>query len=182
MSRRQAPPKPEELIQKLDDKLEAFKAEILASLEEKTNDISKLREDQDEEKNKNEGIFCEVKETINKHHEENTTNSKNIQENHEVATSEVQNELKLFMNSAMTELKEDLENKLNKISQTVASESSSTAGTQGQIQELLERVDDINEKMYDFEVNKRNNLIFYGITGEQRETPAVLLNKERKFS
>ena len=50
MSRRQAPPKPEELIQKLDDKLEAFKAEILASLEEKTNDISKLREDQDEEK------------------------------------------------------------------------------------------------------------------------------------
>ena len=83
------------------------------------------------------------------------------------------------MNYEITEFKEDLENKLNKITQTVASESSSTAGTQGQIQELLERVDDINEKIYDFEVNKRNNLIFYGITGEQRETPAVLLNKER---
>ena len=41
----------------------------------------------------------------------------------------------------------------------------------------MERVDDINEKMYEFEANKRNNLIFYGIQPEPRETPSMLLNK-----
>ena len=41
----------------------------------------------------------------------------------------------------------------------------------------MERVDDINEKMYEFEANKRNNLIFYGIQAEPRETPSMLLNK-----
>lgn len=39
------------------------------------------------------------------------------------------------------------------------------------------RVDDINEKMYDFEANKRNNLIFYGIANEARETQPALLQK-----
>ena len=41
----------------------------------------------------------------------------------------------------------------------------------------MERVDDINEKMYEFEANKRNNLIFYGIQPEPRETPSMLLSK-----
>merc|ERR1711892_432873 len=178
MSRKKAAaPKPEELIQTLDDKLEAFKAEILASLEEKANDISKLQEENNEEKNKTEGVVAELKEEISQNKEENTTNCKNLQDTHGVEISEVKNELKLNMDSIIAELKENLENKISQISRTVASESSSTAGTQDQIQELLERVDDINEKMYDFEVNKRNNLIFYGITGEQRETAAVLLSK-----
>jgi hypothetical protein len=38
-------------------------------------------------------------------------------------------------------------------------------------------VDEINEKMYDFEANKRNNLIFYGIANEARETQPILLQK-----
>ena len=33
--------------------------------------------------------------------------------------------------------------------------------------------------MYEFEVNKRNNLIFYGIQSESRETPTMLLSKVR---
>ena len=64
-----------------------------------------------------------------------------------------------------------------KIDNAVASESSFNAGAQEQIQELVERVDEINEKMYEFEVNKRNNLIFYGIQPEPRETPSMLLSK-----
>ena len=31
--------------------------------------------------------------------------------------------------------------------------------------------DDISEKMYDFEQNKKNNLLFYGISNDSRETP-----------
>ena len=38
------------------------------------------------------------------------------------------------------------------------------------LEAVMERVEEINEKMYDFEANKRNNLIFYGIPGESRES------------
>ena len=31
------------------------------------------------------------------------------------------------------------------------------------------QLDDVQEKMYDFEQNKRNNLIFYGVAGEDKE-------------
>ena len=41
----------------------------------------------------------------------------------------------------------------------------------------MDRVESIQEKMYDFEVNKRNNLLFYGIKEDRRETPAELYNK-----
>ena len=42
---------------------------------------------------------------------------------------------------------------------------------------LMDRVEEINEKMYDFEANKRNNLIFYGIPNEARETHSMLRQK-----
>ena len=32
----------------------------------------------------------------------------------------------------------------------------------------------MNEKMYDFEQNKRNNLIFYGLPSDHEETPESL--------
>ena len=32
------------------------------------------------------------------------------------------------------------------------------------------QLDDVQEKMYDFEQNKRNNLIFYGVAGEDKES------------
>ena len=44
MSRKPAPPKPEELIAKLDEKFETFKEEIQKSLEEKSGDINDLKE------------------------------------------------------------------------------------------------------------------------------------------
>ena len=44
MSRKPAPPKPEELIAKLDEKFETVTEEILKSLEEKSCDINNLKE------------------------------------------------------------------------------------------------------------------------------------------
>ena len=38
-----------------------------------------------------------------------------------------------------------------------------------ELENVMERVEEINEKMYDFEANKRNNLIFYGIPNETKE-------------
>ena len=39
---------------------------------------------------------------------------------------------------------------------------------------LSSRVTQMNEKMYDFEQNKRNNLIFYGLPSDHEETPESL--------
>ena len=46
-----------------------------------------------------------------------------------------------------------------------------------QVRAMIERVDDISEKMYEFEQNKKNNLLFYGIANDTRETPTTLLQK-----
>ena len=37
------------------------------------------------------------------------------------------------------------------------------------MENVLAQIDDVQEKMYDFEQNKRNNLIFYGVPGLDRE-------------
>ena len=39
---------------------------------------------------------------------------------------------------------------------------------------LSSKVSQMNEKMYDFEQNKRNNLIFYGMSQDPGETPESL--------
>ena len=44
-----------------------------------------------------------------------------------------------------------------------------------QVETLIARVDDVHEKMYEFEQNKRNNLLFYGIPNDLKETPDSLL-------
>ena len=85
--------------------------------------------------------------------------------------------IELFPCKAIKAWQSIKELKISRVNQSLVSESSVNAGAQEQIQEIMERVDDINEKMYEFEANKRNNLIFYGIQAEPRETPSMLLNK-----
>ena len=45
------------------------------------------------------------------------------------------------------------------------------------LETVMERVEEVNEKMYDFEANKRNNLIFYGLPNESREVQTALQQK-----
>merc|ERR1719347_514849 len=45
------------------------------------------------------------------------------------------------------------------------------------LESLSSRVSAMNEKMYDFEANKRNNLIFYGIPNDPQETADTLIDK-----
>lgn len=71
----------------------------------------------------------------------------------------------------------DLTKHISDLSLKISVASRGSDGTEERIQDLLDRVDTIQEKMYDFEVNKRNNLLFYGIREERRETPTDLFNK-----
>ena len=76
----------------------------------------------------------------------------------------------------------DVTRRIDEISSKIQSASSSSSGTENRIQEMVERIENIQEKMYDFEVNKRNNLLFYGIKEDRRETPSELLSKVRPVS
>ena len=71
----------------------------------------------------------------------------------------------------------DLTQSVDELSVKIQAASSSSSGTESRIQDLVERIENIQEKMYDFEVNKRNNLLFYGVKEDRRETPNDLFSK-----
>ena len=66
---------------------------------------------------------------------------------------------------------------IQNLSGQMDSESNFNEKTKEQINILFSRIDDIHEKLYEFEISKKNNLIFYGITGDHREKPSELMSK-----
>ena len=78
-------------------------------------------------------------------------------------------------------LNQTFSSNIQNISGQVESEADFNEETKAQINTLFSRVDEINEKLYEFEINKKNNLIFYGLAGENRETPSVLIMKVGMF-
>ena len=95
----------------------------------------------------------------------------------EKTNSESLSRLKSSIEEKIDNMEKSLKQEIAGITGQMNAESSNNEGTKGQIETLFARIDDINEKMYEFETNKKNNLIFYGINGEQRETPAKLMMK-----
>ena len=85
--------------------------------------------------------------------------------------------LRFAMDEKMGNLENSLKSGLQSLGGQVEHGASSHQSTQDQLRELFERIDDVNEKLYEFETNKKNNLIFYGIQGETRETPSQLQEK-----
>ena len=155
MARRQAPPKPEELIAKLDEKFESFKTEISESLEEKSNAIEAINNKE-----------VEIKDQLDTNISSQTA-----------AVENAKSQIEDMLDSKMEGMKNEFLKNLQQMSDKIAKASSSTSGTEEQIQELVDRVEIIQEKMYDFEVNKRNNLLFYGIKGGMKESQGDLLRK-----
>jgi hypothetical protein len=51
------------------------------------------------------------------------------------------------------------------------------AGLKDRLEAMDQGLNEVNEKVHEFEQNKRNNLIFYGLNNEARETPEVLISK-----
>ena len=155
MSRKPAPPKPEELIAKLDEKFEAFKEDIAKSLDEKGERIEELK----------------IKET-----ELNAV----IEKNKEESSSGLEN-MKISIEDSVERKVEDIRRELlrsvDDLTVKISAASSGSSGTEARIQDLVDRVESIQERMYDFEVNKRNNLLFYNIREDKRETPSDLYNK-----
>ena len=155
MSRKPAPPKPEELIAKLDEKFEAFKEDNDNILAEKDARIEELKLKE-----------TELNEVIERNKEESSKELDNIR----IKIEET-------VERKVEDIRRDLLKSVEELSVKISAASSGSSGTEARIQDLVDRVESIQEKMYDFEVNKRNNLLFYNIKEEKRETPSDLYNK-----
>ena len=155
MSRKPAPPKPEELIAKLDEKFEVFKEEIVKSLDEKGEKIEEL---------KLKGT--ELNEVIESNQEDNCKE-----------LDKIKNSIDETVERKVEDIRRELLQSVDDLTVKISAASSGSSGTESRIQDLVDRVESIQEKMYDFEVNKRNNLLFYNIREEKRETPSDLYTK-----
>ena len=51
------------------------------------------------------------------------------------------------------------------------------SGLKEKIESLDQGLAEVNEKLHEFEQNKRNNLIFYGLNNDVKETPELLMSK-----
>ena len=217
--KREAPPKPEELISKLEVKFNEFKEEVEAKKDEQEK-INQEVETKNEEQGKiNEEVkvfFNQLQSKLDEIRSENNDNIAKLSEQNKEAMERIRDELMeaIKVNTADVEvvrtkvtettgqindlekqnkdkfeemnlkLEQKIDNlngkffkNMENLSGQMESESSFNERTKEQINILFSRVDDIHEKLYEFEVNKKNNLIFYGISGEHRETPSQLMAK-----
>ena len=224
MSKRQAPPKPEDLIKALEEKFTDFKSEIESRFEDQDKVQEEIRSNIEEVKNKqledttqlkdllqvevlklNESthnlrlniftflwyflwealisrteLAALLQENIGSVKQESSDSAAQIKETISDIDQRIQQDLQGFQTSIeerIAALNQTFSSNIQNISGQVESEADFNEETKAQINTLFSRIDEINEKLYEFEINKKNNLIFYGLAGENRETPSVLIMK-----
>ena len=66
---------------------------------------------------------------------------------------------------------------LRRLEEGLAQQNNDVSFFKNDAADLIEKVSEVSEKILDFEKNKRNNLIIYGIPNDPRETPSTLDDK-----
>ena len=102
------PPKPEELIDVLDKKFEAFRAEMLESMERKSTEIFQLQEADTELKSTADLRWTEIKESLESLKQENERKILEIVESQEKQSHDLKKELEMILIENVEELKDDL--------------------------------------------------------------------------
>ena len=125
-----------------------------------------------------------MQENIGSVKQESSDSAAQIKETISDIDQRIQQDLQGFQTSIeerIAALSQTFSSNIQNISGQVESEADFNEETKAQINTLFSRIDEINEKLYEFEINKKNNLIFYGLAGENRETPSVLIMKVGLF-
>ena len=78
------------------------------------------------------------------------------------------------IDSSIRNLVERQERLFLKMEESLARQNSEVAVFKNDAAGLIDMVSEVSEKIMDFEKNKRNNLIFYGIPDDPKETPSIL--------
>jgi hypothetical protein len=219
MTKRQVPPKPEDLIKILETKFTEFREETLSRIaeNEKVSENTNTFITENKETISNnflelkvalDQIKCDIEKKISnetKRSDEVFLNLKNqlssliddkvgslkwevtaklssiskVVEFQESSSSRILNQLEDHITWKMKDVQQKLHEEMKKVSRKVQVESNCQNDSKEQIGCLAAMVEEINEKLYDFEASKRNNLIFYGIAGDTGETPLTLQDKVR---
>ena len=217
MVKRQAPPKPEELIKILENKFTEFKDATVAKLAEVENVSERNNKDLiDIKESVNTGfgnirdsletIRNDLETSVSSESKRADTNNQILQKElsdlvedkisslkwevttklssisevvdfQESSSSRILSQLEDHISWKMKNISQELQKEMKNISMKAQIESKSQDDAKEQIGCLAAMIDEINEKLYDFEASKRNNLIFYGIQGEHDETPLILQEK-----
>ena len=117
MSRKPAPPKPEELIAKLEEKFEAFKEDSDKSLAEKDERIEELKIKE-----------TELNEVIEKNKQESSKYLDNIRINIEETVER-----------KVEDIKRELLKSVEELTVKISAASSGSSGTEARIQDLVDR-------------------------------------------
>ena len=78
------------------------------------------------------------------------------------------------IDSSIRSLVERQEKLFLKMEESLARQNDEVAVFKTDAAGLIDMVSEVSEKITDFEKNKRNNLIFYGIPDDPKETPSIL--------
>ena len=102
------PPKPEELIEMLEKKFEAYKVEMSEALEEKTKEMLKMQESQEEVKNNFDAQLQELGQSLQIIKSETASNINETQGNQEALVNNSKEELHSLITEKIEALKTDL--------------------------------------------------------------------------
>ena len=102
------PPKPEELIEMLEKKFEAYKVEMTEALEEKTKEMLKIQESQEEVKNNFDAQLQELGQSLQIIKSETSSNMTEAQGNQEALVNNSKEELHSLITGKIEALKNDL--------------------------------------------------------------------------
>ena len=134
----------------------------------------------------------QVKEDIKSKMAESASKIENIQNSYVDSIANIENsymdsiaKLKDSIEGLETKLMEKIDSSIKnlverqemlflKMEESIARQNSEVAVFKNDAAGLIDMVSEVSEKIMDFEKNKRNNLIFYGIPDDPKETPSIL--------
>ena len=156
-------------------------AEIIANqdifreqTEEKLNQMSHICDDHYDEMN-------ELIKSSDKRREEYFSDFKDELKGLNLKIEEVLDSVGITIQEKLKETNLTIQNKMELESQEAQSHRAEiefdVSGLKDKIDSIDQGLAELNEKIHEFEQNKRNNLIFYGLNNEAKETPEMLLAK-----
>ena len=125
--------------------------------------------------------LSQVKEDIKSKMEESASKIDSIEHSYAASIAQLNRtieglEAKLMekIDSSIRSLVERQERLFLKMEESLARQNDEVAVFKTDAAGLIDMVSEVSEKITDFEKNKRNNLIFYGIPDDPKETPSIL--------
>ena len=123
----------------------------------------------------------QVKEDIKSKMAESASKIENIENSYVDSIAKLKDSIEGLETKLMEKIDSSIKNLVErqemlflKMEESIARQNSEVAVFKNDAAGLIDMVSEVSEKIMDFEKNKRNNLIFYGIPDDPKETPSIL--------